>query len=91
MGGISFTHLLIICVIVVLLFGTDKLRNLGSDLGSALKGFKKAINEDTDSPAVRQDLSIKNRDHLSPEEELLLNEHTGSPKQENVKNDEKQV
>ena len=42
MGGISIIQLLIIVAIVVLLFGTKKLRNIGWDLGSALKGFKKA-------------------------------------------------
>lgn len=41
MGGISIWQLLIIAVIVVLLFGTNKLRTLGSDLGSSIKGFKK--------------------------------------------------
>ncbi len=47
MGGISIWQLLIIAVIVVLLFGTKKLRNLGSDLGSAVKGFKNAVTDDT--------------------------------------------
>ncbi|MDW6002551.1 twin-arginine translocase subunit TatE [Vibrio mangrovi] len=46
MGGISIWQLLIIAVIVVLLFGTKKLRGMGSDLGSAVKGFKKAMNEE---------------------------------------------
>ncbi|MGT0150293.1 twin-arginine translocase TatA/TatE family subunit [Vibrio metschnikovii] len=41
MGGISIWQLLIIAVIVVLLFGTKKLRGIGSDLGSAVKGFKR--------------------------------------------------
>lgn len=45
MGGISLWQLLIILVIVVLLFGTKKLRGMGSDLGSAVKGFKKAVND----------------------------------------------
>lgn len=49
MGGISIWQLLIIAVIVVLLFGTKKLRNLGGDLGSAVKGFKNAIGEEKDS------------------------------------------
>lgn len=44
--GISVTNLLIIAVIVVLLFGTKKLRTLGSDLGAAIKGFKKAVSDD---------------------------------------------
>ncbi|WP_085300158.1 Sec-independent protein translocase subunit TatA [Cognaticolwellia mytili] len=47
MGGISIWQLVIIAVIVVLLFGTKKLRNLGSDLGSAVKGFKSAVTDDT--------------------------------------------
>lgn len=41
MGGISIWQLLIIAVIVILLFGTKKLRGMGGDLGSAVKGFKK--------------------------------------------------
>lgn len=45
MGGISVWQLTIIAVIVILLFGTKKLRNLGSDLGSSIKGFKKAITD----------------------------------------------
>ena len=46
MGGISIWQLVIIAVIVVLLFGTKKLRNMGGDLGSAVKGFKKAMNDE---------------------------------------------
>ncbi|MTH44882.1 twin-arginine translocase subunit TatE [Intestinirhabdus alba] len=46
MGEISITKLLVIAALVVLLFGTKKLRTLGGDLGSAIKGFKKAMNED---------------------------------------------
>jgi len=46
MGGISIWQLLIIFVIVVLLFGTKKLRTLGGDLGSAVKGFKKAVSDE---------------------------------------------
>lgn len=42
----SMTQILIILVIVVLVFGTKKLRNMGSDLGEAVKGFKKGMNED---------------------------------------------
>ena len=43
MGGISIWQLLIVAVIVVLLFGTKKLRGIGGDLGAAVKGFKKAM------------------------------------------------
>lgn len=45
-GGISPWSLLLILVIVLLLFGTKKLRGLGGDLGGALKGFKKAMSDD---------------------------------------------
>ena len=44
--GFSFSHLLVVLVIIVLLFGTGKLRSLGSDLGAAIKGFRKAISDD---------------------------------------------
>ena len=47
LGGISIWQLLIVFVIVILIFGTKKLRNLGGDLGGAVKGFKNAINEDS--------------------------------------------
>lgn len=46
MGGIGIWQLLIILLIVIMLFGTKRLKNLGSDLGGALKGFKTAIKED---------------------------------------------
>ena len=42
-GGIGIWQLLIVLVIVLLLFGGSKLRNLGSDIGSAVKGFKKSM------------------------------------------------
>lgn len=47
-GGISIWQLLIILAIVIMLFGTKRLRTLGSDLGSAVKGFRKSI-QDEDS------------------------------------------
>ena len=48
MGGISIWQLLIVLVIVILLFGTKKLRNIGTDLGGAIKTFKKSMKEDDD-------------------------------------------
>ncbi|HLT64264.1 MAG TPA: Sec-independent protein translocase subunit TatA [Pseudohongiella sp.] len=45
-GGISIWQLLIILLIIVLLFGTKKLKSLGSDLGGALKGFKQAMKDE---------------------------------------------
>ena len=53
LGGISPWQLLIILAIVILIFGTKRLKNVGSDVGGAIKSFKKAMNEeekkDTDS------------------------------------------
>jgi len=54
MGGISVWQLLIILVIVILLFGTKKLKNLGGDLGSAFKSFKNAVDDD-ESKTVEKD------------------------------------
>ncbi|GAB2903822.1 Sec-independent protein translocase subunit TatA [Microbulbifer echini] len=45
-GGISIWQLLIILVIVLLLFGTKRLKNLGGDLGGAIKGFRKAVKDE---------------------------------------------
>lgn len=43
MGGLSIWHWLIVLVVVVLIFGTKKLRNIGTDLGSAVRGFKEGM------------------------------------------------
>ncbi|WP_373083334.1 Sec-independent protein translocase subunit TatA [Zhongshania sp.] len=51
LGGISIWQLLIILAIVVLLFGTKKLKGMGSDLGGALKGFKDSMKGDEDDEA----------------------------------------
>ncbi|MGH1438952.1 MAG: twin-arginine translocase TatA/TatE family subunit [Cellvibrionaceae bacterium] len=47
-GGISIWQLLIVLAIVVLLFGTKKLKGIGGDLGGAVKGFKKALGDDSE-------------------------------------------
>jgi sec-independent protein translocase protein TatA len=56
LGGISIWQLLIILAIVIMLFGTKRLRTLGSDLGSAVKGFRKSMHEEPpaqkDEPAA---------------------------------------
>jgi sec-independent protein translocase protein TatA len=49
MGSFSIWHWLIVLVIVMLVFGTKKLRNIGSDLGGAVKGFKEGMKEGTAS------------------------------------------
>ncbi|MCF6782712.1 twin-arginine translocase TatA/TatE family subunit [Stutzerimonas stutzeri] len=55
--GISIWQLLIILLIVVMLFGTKRLRNLGSDLGGAISGFRKSVNEGENSQEpVKQEI-----------------------------------
>ncbi|MAD16295.1 MAG: twin-arginine translocase TatA/TatE family subunit [Alteromonadaceae bacterium] len=59
MFGISPMQLIIILVIVVLLFGTKKLRNMGGDLGSAVKGFKKAVSDDDKDADFKADEKVE--------------------------------
>lgn len=59
MGGISIWQLLIIALIVVLLFGTKKLRSLGGDLGGAVKGFKNAMSSEEDKKALEDTEAAK--------------------------------
>ena len=47
LGGISIWQLLIVLAIIILIFGTKKFKNIGSDLGGAVKGFKKAMNDES--------------------------------------------
>lgn len=55
MGSFSIWHWLIVLVIIMMVFGTKKLRNIGSDLGSAVKGFKDGMREgQEDKPAGSQ-------------------------------------
>lgn len=51
--GIGWQQLLIVLVIVLLIFGTKRLKNVGSDLGEAIKGFKKGMNDAEDKPVER--------------------------------------
>lgn len=50
MGSFSIWHWLIVLVVVMLVFGTKKLKNIGSDLGGAVKGFKEAMKEEQGKP-----------------------------------------
>ena len=62
-SGIGIWQLLIVLVIVIMVFGTKKLRNMGGDLGEAIKGFKKGIKDDDKSemtdknPELADDIS----------------------------------
>ena len=50
MGSLSIWHWLIVLLVVVLIFGTKKLRNIGQDLGGAVKGFKEGVKSSSDEP-----------------------------------------
>lgn len=54
LGGISVWQLLIILLIVVVLFGTKRLGSIGKDLGGAIKGFRKAVDDGEKEQATRQ-------------------------------------
>jgi len=84
MGGISIWQLLIIAVIVVLLFGTNKLKNLGSDIGSSIKGFKKAMSDEDEKK------SEPNQQDADFNAKTLADKQQTSATKEDVKND-KQV
>ena len=66
-GGISVTQLLILLVIVMLVFGTKRLRNIGSDLGSAVKGFRKGIEEEPEDKEPEK-LTTEEKTSAEPQE-----------------------
>ena len=65
--GISIWQLVIILLIVLLLFGAKRLRNVGGDLGSAIKGFKSAMNEEEKKPGEPSKLDQKEGDVIEGE------------------------
>lgn len=65
--GISIWQLLIILAIVLLLFGAKRLRNVGSDLGSAVKGFKTAMSEEENKPGDQSRLNKEEGDVIEGE------------------------
>jgi len=70
LGGISIWQLAIVLVIVVLIFGTKRLKSIGGDLGSAIKGFKKSMDSDDDKPNsdAQQRLESADEDAEFPEQ-----------------------
>ena len=65
-GGISLWQLLIILVIVLMIFGTKKLRNMGGDLGTAIKGFKKSVKEEPAGGNVIESASTETSEYSAP-------------------------
>ena len=73
-GGISMWQLLILLLIVVLVFGTKRLRNMGSDLGAAVKGFRKGMDDE----------SGDKEEKLEPDQ-IAADEEPSVPTEESVK------
>ena len=65
--GISIWQLVIVLVIVLLLFGAKRLRNVGGDLGSAIKGFKSAMKEEENKPDEPSQLNKEAEDVIEGE------------------------
>ena len=74
-GGFGITELLVILAIVIMLFGTKKLRSMGGDLGSAIKGFRKAMTSDEENKTLE-----------SSQQETLVNDEKDAVKTESNNN-----
>lgn len=77
MGSLSLTHWLIVLLVVVLVFGTSKLRNLGKDLGGAIKGFKEGM-RDGSSPEEAPPQQVADARQSSGAIDVQAKEKSGS-------------
>ena len=68
--GLSTTHLIIFLVIIVLIFGTKKLKNIGSDLGGAVKGFKDGMKDGEKPEEARPPQQVTATDHRASSETI---------------------
>ena len=90
LGGISIWQLLIVLVIVLLLFGTKKLRNLGTDLGGAVKGFRSSMkdagnaDESTDATDAT-DATIEKAESDGGQESLAVSAEDADSDKDNAK------
>ena len=66
MGSFSVWHWLIVLLIVVLVFGTKKLKNLGGDLGSAVKGFKDGMKDGSPAEGTAEKTAVENQSKAEP-------------------------
>jgi sec-independent protein translocase protein TatA len=67
MMGISIWQLLIVLALVILIFGTKKLRNLGGDVGSAVKSFKTAMKDGDDEQSMKKQIENEEGDTIEGE------------------------
>ena len=83
-GGISIWQLLIVLVIVLLLFGTKKLRNMGGDLGGAIKGFRSSMKEVKGGDSDSEDPETADQQAEASQDDLADVEATEDVKTEKV-------
>ena len=83
-GGISIWQLLIVLVIVLLLFGTKKLRNMGGDLGGAIKGFRSSMEQVKDGDSDSEDPETADQQAEAAQDDLADVEATEDVKTEKV-------
>jgi sec-independent protein translocase protein TatA len=78
MGSLSIWHWLIVLLVVVLVFGTGKLKNLGRDLGGAIKGFKEGMKEGSETPASGTPPKVEDASHAAgPAIDVAAREKSG--------------
>lgn len=76
-GGISMWQLLILLLIVVLVFGTKRLRNMGGDIGAAVKGFRKGMEDDREEEKLEPDqLPSDHKSEAAGEEQVAGKERS---------------
>ena len=76
-GGISMWQLLILLLIVVLVFGTKRLRNMGSDLGQAVKGFRKGMEDGKEETLEPDQITAEKKTEAASEEPAKTKDSTG--------------
>lgn len=76
MGSFSIWHWLIVLVIVALVFGTKKLRNMGEDLGGAVKGFKKGMHDASSDPNATPEAVTQKQVHTEETIDVQAKEKT---------------
>lgn len=82
LGGISIWQLLIVLLIVVLLFGTKKLKSLGEDLGGAVKGFKKGLGDADEEDNPSDPAALNQTKHSATDADSTTNARSDSEKAE---------
>lgn len=76
LGGIGIWQLLIVLAIIILLFGTKKLRSLGGDLGSAIKNFKQSVGDGEEEVKNKEDNVLKQSEDSAQTQNTHKDKHT---------------